>query len=85
MLPRRWPYADRLPDLDDVHSLLLCYCFNLRLTLEHVPYDCGVFRQRRSVPVSGHKIAYAPHRKGYYGFATLSAASQREGCLQFTS
>ena len=68
---RRWPYADRLPDLDDVHSCFVHYCFNLRLTLEHDPYDCGVFRQRRSVPVSGHKIAYAPHRKGYYGFDHL--------------
>ena len=39
---RRWPYADRLPDLDDVHSLYLLFQLHPRLTPKHHPYDCGV-------------------------------------------
>jgi len=39
---RRWPYADRLPDLDDVHSLYLLFQLHPRLTPKHDPYDCGV-------------------------------------------
>lgn len=85
MFPRWVPYAYQLPDLDDVHSYSFHYCSHRRLTLEHVPYDCGVVRQRRTVPVSGHKIAYAPRRRGYYGFDHLSTASQREVRLQLTS
>lgn len=68
MFPRRVPYAFRLPDLVDVHSLFLFPVPHRRITLERVPYDCGTIRQRRTVPVSGHKIAYAPHRRGYSGF-----------------
>jgi hypothetical protein len=68
MFPRWVPYAYQLPDLDDVHSYLSLTVPHPRLTLERGPYDCGAIRQRGTVPVSGHKIAYAPHRRGYYGF-----------------